>query len=130
MLTTACKTGRGIQALDLTGNVTLSNTPEVVSNFTGKGVDGVSSGITKGPDGNLWFTNAYNDSIGRITTAGVVSNFTGAGIDHPYGITSGPDGALWFTNPANDSIGRITTAGKVSNFSCHGIDAPRTSRGA
>ena len=25
----------------------------------------------------LWFTNAGNDSIGRITTAGIISNFTG-----------------------------------------------------
>ena len=66
------------------------------------------SGITAGPDGALWFTNAGN-SIGRITTAGVVTNYTGTGISNPSGITAGPDGALWFTNSGNNSIGRITT---------------------
>ncbi len=54
--------------------------------------------ITAGPDGALWFTNAGNNSIGRITTAGVVTNYTGTGIIDPEGITAGPDGALWFTN--------------------------------
>jgi hypothetical protein len=74
-------------------------------------------GITSGPDGALWFTNAvHSGSIGRITTSGVVSNFTGTGIETPLGITSGPDGALWFTNVNNNSIGRITTSGVVSDY--------------
>jgi streptogramin lyase len=74
------------------------------------------SGITTGPDGNLWFTNMDSDSIGRITPAGVVSTFTGVGISMPLGIAPGPDGNLWFTNYGNDSIGRITPSGVVSNF--------------
>ena len=40
----------------------------------------------------------YDNSIGRITTAGVVTNYRGTGIDDPDGIAAGPDGALWFTN--------------------------------
>jgi streptogramin lyase len=66
-------------------------------------------GITTGPDGNLWFTNYGNNSIGRITTAGQVTVFTGAGIDGPEQITAGPEGALWFTN-CNNSIWRSTTS--------------------
>ena len=66
-------------------------------------------GITAGPDGNLWFTNSGNNSIGRITPAGVVSNFTGAGINGPNGITAGPDGNLWFTNAGNDSTNSVAT---------------------
>ena len=31
------------------------------------------SAIAAGPDGNLWFTNQNNNSIGRITPAGVVT---------------------------------------------------------
>ena len=61
--------------------------------------------ITTGPDGALWFTNAGNNSIGRITTAGVVTNYTGTGIDEPTSITTGPDGALWFTNLATTRSG-------------------------
>ena len=33
--------------------------------------------ITAGPDGALWFNNAINNSIGRITISGVVTNYTG-----------------------------------------------------
>ena len=69
----------------------------MVSNFTGTGISAPLA-IVSGPDGNLWFTNYTNDSIGRITPAGVVSNFTGAGISFPRGIVAGPDGNLWFTN--------------------------------
>ena len=68
-----------------------------VTNFTGTGISG-PEGIAAGPDGALWFTNAGNDSIGRITTGGTVTNFTGTGISDPFGIAAGPDGALWFTN--------------------------------
>src|SRR5262249_12260291 len=36
-------------------------------------------GITRGPDGNLWFIETLADRIGRITPAGVVTEFS-AGI--------------------------------------------------
>src|SRR5258707_13210346 len=32
-------------------------------------------GITRGPDGNLWFTEYLGNKIGRITTAGVITEF-------------------------------------------------------
>src|SRR5262252_6287005 len=49
-------------------------------------------GITRGPDGNLWFTETSTDRIGRITPAGVVTEFS-AGItpgSGPNEITAGP----------------------------------------
>ena len=87
----------------------------MVTNYTGTGIDG-PWGIAAGPDGAMWFTNYFGDSIGRITTTGVVTNYTGPGIDHPTGIVAGPDGAMWFTNDYSNSIGRITTAGVVSRY--------------
>jgi len=75
-------------------------------------------GIAAGPDGNLWFTEAGGDRIGRITPAGVVTEF-GAGItsgSEPAGITAGPDGNLWFTEIFG-GIGRITTSGVITEFS-------------
>src|SRR5690348_12915302 len=46
--------------------------------------------ITTGPDGNLWFTDGYQEVVGNITMAGVVTEyFVCCG---PQGITSGPDG--------------------------------------
>ena len=93
----------------------------------------VADGITAGPDGAVWYTNATTSgvSIGRITTAGAVT-------DHeldtdtfmPHRIVTGPDGALWFTNHMEDfygnydSIGRITPAGVATTFSDPGIVQP------
>jgi streptogramin lyase len=39
--------------------------------FTHAGIRG-PQGIASGPDGALWFTNHYGDSIGRITIRGSV----------------------------------------------------------
>ena len=77
------------------------------------------AGITAGPDGALWFTNAAASSIGRITTSGVVSIFPGVPGTSPVDIAAGPDGALWFTtfgNTVANAVGRITTAGAVTSF--------------
>ena len=77
------------------------------------------TGITSGPDGNLWFTEKGNPGrIGRITPTGVITEFTNnlTNDSQPTGIVAGPDGALWFTEKANPAIGRITTAGVVTEF--------------
>lgn len=82
------------------------------------------SGITIGPDGALWFTEASANQIGRITATGVVTEYpipTAAA--EPNGITLGPDGALWFTELGADKIGRITTAGIVTEYSVPSPDA-------
>lgn len=71
--------------------------------------------ITRGPDGNVWFT-AGSQSIGRITPSGVVTLFADAGIGNTRGIATGPDGALWFTSYEVGRLGRITTAGNVRLF--------------
>src|SRR5215831_2795257 len=76
-------------------------------------------GITRGPDGNLWFAENTSSRIGRITPAGVITEFS-AGItpnSGPGAITRGPDGNLWFTEILANKIGRITPAGVVTEFS-------------
>ncbi len=76
--------------------------------------------ITKGPDGNLWFTeqNPFSsDEIGRITPSGTITEFPlptpQSGLD---GITTGPDGNLWFAEWARDTIGRMSPAGDIAEF--------------
>jgi streptogramin lyase len=65
--------------------------------------------ITAGPDGNLWFTDPNEWTIGRITPGGTIQEFPVPASD-PYGITAGPDGNIWFTDQ-NGKIGRITVCG-------------------
>jgi streptogramin lyase len=85
-------------------------------------------GITKGPDGNMWFTEHGADRIGRITPDGTITEFS-AGITPPSGpaaadfrdaaphsIVTGPDGNLWFTEQTADRIGRITPDGTITEF--------------
>ena len=74
--------------------------------------------IVSGPDGALWFTDAGNNSIDRITTSGSVTIYpvpTTAAF--PFGITVGPDHDLWFTESAATRIGRLDpTTGQVIEF--------------
>jgi len=95
------------------------------------------AGITKGPDGNLWFTESGSGRIGRMTPAGVVTEFAVPKVPAPAGsppgtpatppplgaITIGPDGALWFTGVPGE-IGRITTAGVVTEFAVPAVPPP------
>jgi streptogramin lyase len=76
------------------------------------------SAITAGPDGNVWFTEASGNKIGRITPAGLIAKFPIPRADSfPLGITAGPDGNLWFTEAgAANQIGRITPTGVISEF--------------
>jgi streptogramin lyase len=73
--------------------------------------------ITRGPDGNLWFTEFDGNKIARITPSGVITEYAlptpGAG---PYIIVSGPDGNLWFTEYYGDKIGRVTPDGTITEF--------------
>jgi streptogramin lyase len=86
-------------------------------------------GITKGPDGNLWFTELLGNKIAKITPAGVITEFPlsafsndpgscngKTGTNCPAYITSGPDGNLWFTEFAGNKIGKITLAGVITEF--------------
>src|SRR5262249_35670878 len=73
--------------------------------------------ITRGPDGNLWFTEYIGNRIGRIMPTGSVTEFPlPTANSAPLGITSGPDGNLWFTETDANQIGRITVAGTVTEY--------------
>jgi virginiamycin B lyase len=78
---------------------------------------GGADSITFGPDGALWFTDLFNNGIGRMTTSGQFTKFPMAQGTFPGAITRGPDGALWFTEGGSKGIGRISTAGKITEYS-------------
>jgi streptogramin lyase len=76
---------------------------------------GPSSGITDGPDGNIWFTELLAGKVGRISPDGAAVEFAVPGAI-PAGITRGPDGNLWFADE-HGNIDRITPSGTVTPFS-------------
>ncbi len=79
-------------------------------------------GITVGPDGNLWASQATNVAKINPATGAAVETPIGGGYADGRGITTGPDGKIWIigTNrltridPANPGVGQdvnvITTA--------------------
>ncbi len=75
-----------------------------------------ASSRSRGPDGNLWFTEIDAGAIGRISPRGQIKEFPlASATEGPAGITRGPDGNLWFTAYAG-SIGRITPGGRITAF--------------
>jgi len=88
------------------------------------------NGITTGPDGNMWFTEAGANKIGRILAGGDgVGSITQFRLPQLFsdpgpGITAGPDGNLWFTEPNGNRIGQIVpsgnSAGQVTEYNVTG----------
>lgn len=78
--------------------------------------------IAAGPDGNMWFTNNANNSIGVITPKGSVkyypvptdsSQSMGSGM---LGLAAGPDGNMWFTGFYANFVGKVTPDGVVTLY--------------
>jgi virginiamycin B lyase len=85
-------------------------------------------GITKGPDGNVWFAEKGAGTpkpIGRIASDGTITEFPTAAGSTPYDITVGPDGNLWFTDQGLNQVGRITPSGNYTGFGGLGLVTPR-----
>lgn len=80
--------------------------------------------ITKGPDGNLWYTEVGNNQtgkIGSITLIGEISEFPVPTFEGSLlSITAGPDGNHWYTETGSNNgpgkIERITPSGNISEF--------------
>jgi virginiamycin B lyase len=68
---------------------------------------GFPAGITKGPDGAVWYADYAADQIGRMSTTGVLTTFAAPGGSNPTGIVTGPDGNIWYTEYTGTKIGRL-----------------------
>lgn len=94
----------------------------VITQFPIPSAGAAPLGITKGPDGAMWFTEDGTGKLGRITTNGTVtetplsSAYGGSIQPYPDGIATGSDGALWYTDRTEVVIGRVTTTGSVSIY--------------
>jgi len=76
------------------------------TSFSTPGVNQFSD-VTGGPDGNVWFTDSFDNKIGFITPSGAVSSVAiTTPVSNPQGITAGPDGNVWFVEDNGNKIGR------------------------
>jgi streptogramin lyase len=103
--------------------------PGTITEFALPGDAGKApSGITAGPDGNLWFTWASTPAyangtvvpgaaLGRITPTGSVTEFeVPTAKSWPVSIVTGPDGNLWITEFQGEKIARVTPKGVITEF--------------
>jgi virginiamycin B lyase len=77
-----------------------------------------ATGVTLGPDGNVWMAMNGNMAIGRVTPAGSATTFP-VTIPAPWQLTTGSDGNIWFTESLRQSsagLGRITPSGILTEF--------------
>jgi streptogramin lyase len=84
------------------GTVSTSGTVSLSSAISGQNI----FGVVAGPDGNIWFANCSDDSIGRVVN-GAVTAYPAAALSAPYGITVGPDGNIWYTERGGDHVDRL-----------------------
>jgi virginiamycin B lyase len=90
--------------------------------------------VSLGGDGNIWFTEAGWNGVGKITPGGTVTEWYNLSAQ-PNGIATGASGNyLWFTETGLfGAIGRISTGGTVSEFSAGltlGSDPTSIAKGA
>jgi virginiamycin B lyase len=97
-----------------------------ITEFAGFAADSSPTGITLGPDNNLWFTEYSANKIARLNpTTGTITEFDiPTANSFPEAITTGPDGNLWFTENAADKIARITPAGIITAADEFAIPTP------
>jgi virginiamycin B lyase len=76
------------------------------------------NGITIGSDGNIWYTELFNNAIGKmdIKTHAVTDYPLPTGGANPQLLTLGADGNVWFTEADVDQVGRITSKGKITEY--------------
>jgi len=71
--------------------------------------------IAAGPDGALWFTEAFAPNIGRIDVNGNITEYPVGGHGQNF-LSVGPDKNIWFTQSGPDVIGRLTTGGALTEY--------------
>ncbi len=114
---TLCLLTLGLLSIVLAAGATVANAVQITEFPLESGSK--PNYITTGPDGNLWFTDAGLNKIGRITTSGQVTEF-GLGITASaglVGIAGGPEGNIWFTERTGHRLGRITPQGVITEIS-------------
>jgi len=96
--------------------------------------DSIISGLTRGPDGNLYGSyrfdplNSDDGTVLRILDNGAVETFVApgsGGLSVPLGLTFGPDGNLYVANNLGDVLRYDGTTGAFLNVFASGLLLPQ-----
>ncbi|HXY72905.1 MAG TPA: Virginiamycin B lyase [Actinomycetota bacterium] len=93
---------RSIRRVDASGTITRYHVPGTKGNDI--------TWLTTAPDGSLWFTRRYTDSIGRITRSGGIREFAIPSGSGAMGVVVAPDGFVYFSELGRYAIGRLDPA--------------------
>ena len=138
--------GQIVKIIGSTGSgsaVCPNTTATVSSNFSGCSYGSFTNGavanlsqvdgpyaVTSDPNGNVYFSNEFNDNIGKVSAAGLISNYAGiqgsvakgiltrgaAGsfaVGSSFGITSDPLSNVYFTDASSGLVWRVDGAGAL-----------------
>jgi virginiamycin B lyase len=74
--------------------------------------------LSAGPDGGIWGTELYGNSILNISKQGVVNEYAiPTANSRPIAVIPDPTGKfMWFTEEAGVKIGKIDMAGKITEY--------------
>ncbi len=81
--------------------------------------------ITRGQDGNYWFTESAANKIARLSPGGVAEFPVPTAGSRPFSIVTGSDGNLWFTESTASKIGKITFGGVVTEYALAAGSSPQ-----
>lgn len=72
--------------------------------------------ITRGKDGNMWFTENKGNRIGRITPEGEIKEFAVPTTNAGLSLIVSSNEELWFTENKANKIGKINMEGRIIEF--------------
>ena len=96
--------------------------PQNWTTFSPKGSGGHFVGVVVGPDNNLWFDDANNEVLVRVTMTGSPKILQPSVA--PFYLTVGADKKFYVANGDDGQIGTMTTAGVTNRFSTPSGDHP------
>jgi hypothetical protein len=95
--------------------------------FTSYPVGMSPSGITSGPDGNLWFSETYSNSIGQFnpTTSKLTEYALPTLRSYPGGLVAGPGGPggalVYFTERSRNRTGAVMNPASTGPLVSHSV---------
>jgi streptogramin lyase len=73
-------------------------------------------GVTRAPDGAMWFTDSDIGGVVRVDGSGTVTSFPTNDGSAAAGITTGADGNVWIADRWSNGVERITPGGVATRF--------------